>query len=409
MARSALEHLGPRVSASLVVGPVACASAGGGQVPGPAEVLEADHPIPTARNVASASRAEAFVRATGDDETLLLLLSGGASAMLCSPRPPLTLGNLRGLTDALLRAGATINELNAVRKHLEVLKGGGLLRAAVDGRADVLTASPRVVTLVLSDVLGDRLDVIGSGPTAPDPTTFEMACGVIERYGLAAAVPAATALLGRGRDGALPETLKPDEPASGFVRHVVIGNNRLAIDAACEAASRSGFAVVGRREHVEGEAAEVASSFVADAVALEQTLRSAAETKRGARGACLVWGGETTVSVGEASGTGGRNQEFCLAAAIDLAERAVACVTDIRLSGITILSLATDGRDGPTDAAGGVVDSRTCALIEAAGLDPHAALSRHDSYTALDAAGALLQPGLTGTNINDVMVALVET
>ncbi|QKK08862.1 MAG: glycerate-2-kinase family protein [Planctomycetota bacterium] len=226
-----------------VLGPDGAAPGDG--LPAGSEVWPADHPIPTARNVEAAERlvewlAESAAGERGRSGDMVVLLSGGASAMLCAPREPLTLEQLGRMTDALLRSGASINELNAVRKHLEVLKGGGLLRAALrTASAKEERGRERVLTLVLSDVLGDPLDVIGSGPTAPDPSTFADAVGVLDRYGLLERVPEATALLRRGVAGELSETLKPDDAECARVEHHIIGNNLLAIDAACARPSGS--------------------------------------------------------------------------------------------------------------------------------------------------------------------------
>ena len=392
-----------------VLGPDGAAEGGG--LPAGWEVWPADHPIPTARNVEAAGRLVAWLAESERGEVdqpgdLVVLLSGGASAMLCTPREPLTLEQLGRMTDALLRSGASINELNAVRKHLEVLKGGGILRAALGSRCGEGGRS-RVVTLVLSDVLGDPLDVIGSGPTSPDPTTFADALAVLKRYGLAGEVPAATELLERGCAGRIPETLKPKDPECAHAEHQVIGNNRLGIDAACVEAKRLGYAVSERREMVEGEAAVIGRELARAALRLRDNANVNAWASAPAR-ACLVWGGETTVTVGDAPGLGGRNQELALAAACELANAGPASGHSAESPAITIMSLATDGRDGPTDAAGAVVDGLTCARIRAAGLDADDALRGHDSYPALDAAGALIRTGLTGTNVNDVMLALVE-
>ncbi len=342
--------------------------------------LEVDHPVPTPRNVDAARAARTHAAALGPSDILLVLLSGGASAMLCLPRPPLTLDDLAAITDALLRAGAPIEELNAVRKHCEVLKGGGLAAACPAGR---------IVTLILSDVPGDRLDVIGSGPTAPDPTTFADALAVLERRSALNAAPAVTALLRRGVAGTEPETVKPDSPLWARVENIVIGNNRLALDAACAEAMRLGYAFAERRELVEGEAADVGRRLALAALAF----RASGRTR-----ACIAWGGETTVTVGDAAGRGGRNQELALAAAIELAGTA----------GVTIMSLATDGRDGPTDAAGAIVDGSMAARMRDAAIDAAHALRTHDSHRALDAAGALVRTGPTGTNVNDLMIALVD-
>lgn len=347
---------------------------------GPIRILEVDHPIPTPRNLNAAGAVLDFVARIPSEDRLLLLLSGGASAHLCLPRRPVTLPQLADITDALLRAGAPIQNLNAVRKHCEVLKGGGLARACTAGG---------ILTLILSDVLGDPLDVIGSGPTAPDPTTFADALAILKRRALLEAVPAVTAHLRRGLAGAEAETAKPGDYLWARVDNRVIGNNRLALDAACAETSRLGYALADRREAVEGEAADFGRELAAAAKALQIS---------GATRSCIAWGGETTVTVGPAPGRGGRNQELALAAAIALEAH----------PGITIVSFATDGRDGPTDAAGAVVDAETCARIRAAGIDPADALARHDSHTALGAAAVLLRTGPTGTNVNDLMVALVD-
>ena len=377
MAEAALEVLGGRVASALVVG-----VDGGPGVQSPLiERLVADHPLPTARNTAAAERVRAFAADAAAAESLLVLLSGGASALLCLPRRSLGLQQIASVTDALLRAGAPIEALNTVRKHCEVLKGGGL--AAMSGAGSLMA-------LVLSDVLGDRLDVIGSGPTAPDPTTFVDALGVLERWGVDGVSPAVHALLRRGAAGEESETVKPGDPIWARVQNRVIGGNHVAIDAAVEAVRSDGGEIAGRRERVEGEAAAVGRSLAREARSLL--------IGNGTPSRALVWGGETTVTVGTASGLGGRNQELALAAAIGLDGA----------SGVSVLSLATDGRDGPTDAAGACVDGQTCARIRRAGIDPNEALGRHDSHTALDAAGALRRTGPTGTNINDVMMAIVD-
>lgn len=383
MAKAAARLLGGQIRAMLVVEPEGSPSAsvaGMVQDGTSSERWVADHPIPTARNIAAAERVREFVAGVPAEETLLVLLSGGASAMLCLPREPLGLDDIAEVTDAMLRAGAPIESLNAVRKHCEVLKGGGLTAASGAGR---------LVSLVLSDVLGDRLDVIGSGPTAPDPTNFTDALHELDRWGVSDASPAVAALLAKGAVGEVPETVKPDDPLWSRVENHIIGSNLLAIDAAVEAVSAAGYAIVSRREMVQGEAAEIGRALVRSARELQDSGRTPA---------AIVWGGETTVTVGDASGIGGRNQELALAASIELDA----------VDGLTVLSLATDGRDGPTDAAGGVADGTTCARVREAGIDPALALNTHDSHAALDAAGALVRTGPSGTNVNDVMLALID-
>jgi hydroxypyruvate reductase len=381
MTEAALDRIGPR----LVAGAVSCVPDHEqrlldhiGRHAFPIRVCPADHPLPTGRNLLAADTIAATASAAGEGDAVLVLVSGGASAHLTAPAAGLTLDELRALTGSLLRAGATINELNAVRKHLERLKGGGLARLIHPARADVL---------VLSDVLGDPLDTIGSGPTAPDHSTFDQAARVLERFNLREAHPAAWNRLERGRRGEIPETPKPGDPVFARLTHTVIANNRAAIDAAVEHARALGLRVVQVRDAVQGEAAEVGRDLA----------RALAAVPPDQRPACVVLGGETTVTVGEATGVGGRNQELALAAAIALES----------IPGAAVITLATDGVDGPTDAAGAVVHSGTVPALRKAGVDPHEALARHDSHTALDAVASLRRTGPTGTNINDIAIGLV--
>jgi len=373
MARVAIEHAQQRVQRGLVVARPEHVD----RVPtmgGVVRVLAADHPIPTERNIRAAREVSRFVAATGAQERLVVLISGGGSAQLSSPRKPLTLAQVAALTDALLRSGATINEINCVRKHCETIKGGQLAQ---------LAAPAPVSAFVLSDVLGDPLDVISSGPFAPDPTSFADALDVVESRGLAAAHGEVVALLRRGAAGGEEETPKPGDAVFTHVEHHVIANNACAVDAAADALRNAGFDVVEIRTGVQGEASVVGSQLGRRVCALSA-------------GSAVVWGGETTVHVGEAPGKGGRNQELALAAAVEID----------RVPGAAVLSLATDGVDGPTDAAGGVVDTESVAHMRARGVDPGEALARHDSYAALRACGGLLVLGATGTNVNDVMVGL---
>lgn len=339
------------------------------------ESIEADHPVPTARNLAASQRVVRLGESVPDDGTLLVLLSGGASALLTLPAEGLALDDLATVTQALLRAGAPIDELNAVRKHCERLKGGGLVRLA----------SPRAVhALILSDVVGDRLDVIGSGPTAPDPTTYADALAVLERRGALGASRAVTDHLRRGAAGQLPETLKPGDPALALARNTIIGGNETALRAAEHQLASDGFNIIAVEREVAGEAEEIGRT-------LARRLRAIREPDRPA---CILLGGETTVTVGDATGVGGRNQELALAAAIELDGD----------PSLGVLAFATDGRDGPTDAAGAFVTGATASAARERGLDPALALRQHDSNTILGAAGALIRTGPTGTNINDVAV-----
>jgi hydroxypyruvate reductase len=311
-------------------------------------------------------------------DLVLAVISGGGSALLTLPASDLSLDDLQATTGLLLRSGATIVELNTVRKHLSQIKGGGLARSA--GRA-------QVVSLVLSDVVGDPLDAIASGPLVPDPTTFEDAWQVLARYDLVAQVPAAVRQrLAAGRRGEVPETPKPGAAIFGRVQTVVVGNNRLAAEAAVEAARAWRLNALLLSTFVEGEAREVAR--VAAALARELV----ACNRPVARPACLVWGGETTVTV-QGGGRGGRNQELALAAALALAG----------VPGVVLVALGTDGTDGPTDAAGAVATGQTVARARALDLDARAHLADNDAYPFFDALGDLIRTGPTGTNVNDLL------
>lgn len=353
----------------------------GRTLPPAVAAFEAGHPVPDEESRAGVDAIEALLSGGREGDVAVVLLSGGASALLADPAEPLSLADLQATTGLLLRSGASIVELNAVRKHLSRLKGGGLAR---------LAAPATVVAFVLSDVVGDALDVIASGPAAPDPTTFADAWRVVEGRGLGGALPAAvTSRLRAGVEGRLPETPKPGDPLFDRVSCVVVGSNRLAALAAAHEARELGYASLLLTTRVEGEAREVARVVAAlgrGVLAEGDPLPSPA---------CLVLGGETTVTV-RGTGRGGRNQELALAAALALDG----------VDGVAVMALATDGSDGPTDSSGAIVDGTTAASIRAAGLDPVAALAGNDAYPALEAAGAQLKTGPTGTNVNDLYVVL---
>jgi glycerate 2-kinase len=338
------------------------------------ELAEAGHPVPDRRGQIAAQRMLSIAESAGPRDLVLLLVSGGGSALLPAPAPPITLEEKGQVTRLLLAAGASIGELNAVRKHLSLLKGGQLARAA---------APARTLTLLLSDVIGDRLDVIASGPTAPDPTTFADALGVLERRGVLDRV--ATSVVERLRAGArgeIAETPKPGEPLFTRVTNVVIGNNRLVVEAAARAAERVGCTPRMATAALEGEASDAARTLVAEARALP--LRT-----------CLIAGGETTVTV-RGSGRGGRCQQFALAAALALRPE----------DQLSVLAAGTDGTDGPTDAAGAVVDASTPARGGAAGQDPERALADNDAYAFLRASADLIVTGPTNTNLLDLYLAV---
>jgi hydroxypyruvate reductase len=377
MARTAESRLGRHLSGGVAV---TNADAGGLER---MRVLTASHPVPDARGLAAAREIEELARGLGPDDLLLVLLSGGASALLPAPAEGLTLDDKQRTTGVLLRGGATIHELNAVRKHLSRLKGGGLARVA---------APARVVTLVLSDVVGDDLSTIASGPTSPDPTTYADALAVLTRRGLLTEVPRAVrARLEAGVRGEQPETPKPGERFFRRVTARIVGSNRLSVAAAAREARRQGLRPMVLTTHLEGEAREAARVLVA-------ILRECVESGRpAATPVCLLAGGETTVAVSGA-GRGGRNQELAVAAAEALAGFGAPAV---------VASFGTDGIDGASDAAGGVVDDETTARAAALGLAPPAAfLGDNDTRNFLGPLGDLIFTGPTGTNVCDVVVAL---
>ncbi len=379
MAVAVEEVLGGRISAGLVNRPHGVAP------PQPLRRIRlqpAAHPLPDRAGLAGTERICALLEGLTERDLALVLLSGGASAMLTRPAAEISLDDLRRLTDLLLHSGATIQEVNAVRKHISQIKGGQLARRT----------HARLLVLLLSDVVGSPLDAIGSGPCAPDPTTFADAWDVMERYDLFEQVPVAVRKhLLQGLHGEIAETPKPGDPLFARVHHQIVADNRSAALAVVERARALGLQAELLTSYLEGEAREVGR--VVAALAREEALHG----RPLPRPACLVLGGETTVTV-RGDGQGGRNQELALAAALALAG----------LEGVVVVSLATDGVDGPTDAAGAVVDGRTVARARTLGLDPAAHLARNDAYPLLDAVGALIRTGPTGTNVNDLVMVLVE-
>lgn len=337
-----------------------------------------DHPLPTARNAHHAKALLRFIAET-HPAPIVVLLSGGASALLSLPDHGLTIDDVAGLTRDMLCGGMTIDEINTVRRHMERLKGGRL----------ALAAYPRPVhVLVLSDVIGNCLEAIGSGPCAADPTTYADALEVLTRRGLMHAHPRVADVLQEGVRGEREETPKPGDPRLSGVRHEIVGDNALAVRTAGEAAQRLRFHIVRAASGVAGEASEVG----------ERLAREIAGVPREHAPACIILGGETTVTVGAATGVGGRNQEVALAAAMAL--------ESLRGSEVAIAAFATDGVDGATRAAGAVVTGRTCEEARGLGLDPAESLAQHDSGAFFERLGAALVTGPTGTNVNDLAIAL---
>ena len=353
--------------------------------PAPCELLLGGHPVPNENSVLAGQRIAALLINARHDDLVVCLISGGGSALATLPIEGISLADLQSLTDALLRSGATINELNAVRKHLDRVKGGGIARMA---------GPARVLSLILSDVVGDPLDVIASGPTAPDTTTYADAWRALEARGLAeSAPPAIREHLLAGVRGEIPDTPKSIDVLrfAERVQNVVVGSNRQAAQAAVTRARQLGFNAQLLSTFVEGEAREVgrvAAALAKEAAHFDQPVE---------KPACLVWGGETTVTV-RGKGKGGPNQEMVLAAAIALDG----------WQDVLVEALGTDGLDGPTDAAGAIATGETVSRAHALGLNAAAMLANNDAYHFFAPLGDLIVTGPTGTNVNDLLFILVK-
>ena len=353
-----------------------------GEWPASIATVRAGHPIPTEASEAAGRAALYLAREAAADESLLVLLSGGASALLAAPAGGITLPDKQAATKLLLDAGASIDELNAVRKHLSAVKGGGLAAAA---RCEV-------VTFALSDVVGPVRDdpgVIGSGPTAPDTSTWEDALSVVTRRGVLARLPHAVRLrLEAGARGEIAETPKPGDPRLARATWHLIGSRADAMDAARNAAIDRGFSTITIEAAIVGEARDAGPAFVARALEVSRRLP---------RPVCVIGAGETTVRV-VGRGKGGRNQELALS---------VAAALDALREPAAFLSVGTDGIDGPTDAAGGLVDGATLARARELGVDLDLSLADNDAYHALDRLGDLVRTGPTDTNVGDLQVLVI--
>lgn len=348
------------------------------------EVLGAGHPLPDNKGLLAAQRLVSRIKNAQANELILLLLSGGGSALLPYPVEGVSLADKIATTRLLLSSGATINQINGVRKHLSQIKGGGLARWAPP--ADLHA-------LILSDVLGDDLSAIASGPTVADETRFADAIGVFNDKQLWPQVPEAVRdYLQQGAAGLKAETLKPGDPALQSAGQTLIGSNAISVEAAISAAQQNDYQTHLYSRHLCGEAREVAEQLARHA----QNLLSAGLQQATA----VIAGGETTVTL-RGSGKGGRNQEMALAFAMAAEQLALACEW-------VFLSGGTDGLDGPTDAAGGIVDNTTLNRIRHAGINPQTALAHNDSYPALQAANDLLITGATGTNVADLQILLLH-
>jgi glycerate 2-kinase len=346
------------------------------------EISAAGHPLPDHRGLSATKRCLEMLGRVGRNDCVIVFLMGGASSLLVQPAGGITLKDKQAATVALLKSGMNIREMNSVRKHISAVKAGGLLRAAYPAR---------VLTLAISDVIGDDPSVIGSAPSFHDSTTFRDAWQILEKHGLANKIPRAVRnYLLSGAHGDFPETLKPGSLLSSRNPFVVIANNKDALAAAEEKAESLGFAVKVLTAELSGHAQSKAREVCRK---LKSTLR---EKNLARRPRCFLLGGETTVRV-KGKGLGGRSQEFALASAPELS----GC------GGIFLLSAASDGSDGPTDAAGAFVDGETFARARKLGIDPYRLLRNNDSYRFFETMGDLFRPGPTGTNVLDLVIALV--
>ena len=358
-------------------------------------VLPTGHPVPDARGVAAAREVRHYLRQARPGDAAVILISGGGSALLPSPAPGLSLDDKIALTERLLASGASIGEINTLRKHLSSLKGGGLARIAAPASVDAL---------ILSDVIGDDLSTIASGPTAPDPTTFDDARAILRERELWADCPEAIRQrVFDGCAGRIEDTPDADDPVFDDVRNWLVGTNGLSLDAAAAHAASLGYETIVVSRALTGEARE-AARWLADR--LTRSVGSTHSAHAAKRDVALLAGGETTVTL-RGDGRGGRNQELAMWFAL---ERRTLDRGETRTSepAWVCLSGGTDGRDGPTDAAGGIADPGTLLRIESAGLDAPLELERNNSYAALDAAGDLFKTGPTGTNVADLQIVLAR-
>lgn len=396
MARGAARVLGDGIGGGVVVGPPDGVDP---RLPG-VRFFRGGHPLPTAEGVEGARALLDAARSAGPTDRILLLLSGGGSAILTLPAEGVTVDDVRTTTRLLLEAGAPIEELNAVRKHLDLLKGGRLARAVAEA-AEAWRANgpdgtgrregPRLTALVISDVVGDRLDVIASGPVSPDPSTWADAVRVCEDRGVWKALPLTVQRrLLHGVAGEISDTPAADDPAFETVEVEIVGSAATAAEGARKEAGRRGYEVSLLTTELEGEAREAGARLAA----IARRIRASGEPVQPP--ACVVAAGETTVTV-RGEGRGGRNQELALGAAVELDG----------VDGALVASLGTDGIDGPTDAAGALATGTTARRAHVRGLDPADHLARNDAYPFFNTLDDLLITGPTGTNVMDLQVVLV--
>ena len=374
MAEALLPLLGKHLTGGVVIVPT-----GAELQLDPVTVVGGEHPLPGAGSLQGGELISTVLTDRRPADLICFCLTGGASSLLVQPVPGVSLEDKLAVNRALLACGADIHEINTVRKHLSQLKGGNLARRA---------APATVVSFILSDVIGDDLSTIGSGPTVPDPSTFADAWKVLETHNLLQSIPESVKThLSHGRSGTIPDTPKPHDPAFSHVHNFLIGSNTLALEAAARAAQRLGYISYIVPDPISGDTTHAARAFARQIKAC-----LAAEQKP----TCLLAGGETTVQV-TGKGQGGRNQEFALIVAEELHNQ----------TGWALLSAGTDGIDGPTDAAGAFVDSQSMQKAREKQLDSQKVLNDNDTYPFFTALGDLFQPGPTGTNVMDIKIVLI--
>ncbi|MEW6109499.1 MAG: glycerate kinase [Nitrospirota bacterium] len=347
------------------------------------QVFEAGHPVPDENGLKATESIIKLLKSADMNTLSVCLVSGGGSALLVSPHEGITLDEKQKTTHFLLKAGADIHELNTVRKHISRVKGGRLAEIAFPSK---------IISLILSDVIGDKLDVIASGPTSPDTTTYDEAINVIGKYRLTGKIPHAVMdILVRGREGITPDTPKQGNRVFEKVENIIIGSNSKALEAAKKKADSSGLQTEILSNELTGEAGDVGRWLAKNAKALKKERRGDKTVN------CVISGGETTVTV-KGNGLGGRNTELALTFAMEIEG----------VQGITLLSAGTDGTDGPTDAAGAIVDGQTIVKARNAGLDPSKYLEDNDSYSFFKKTEDLLITGPTGTNVMDLQILVIE-
>jgi len=346
-------------------------------------VMEAGHPIPDKNSQLAAQRTLRLAGSCEANDLLICLLSGGASSIWAAPQPPIKLDEKKQVTESLLACGANIHEINTIRKHISNIKGGQLAEAAQPAM---------LITLAISDVVGDQLSSIGSGPTVADPTTFKNVFDIVNKYNLMSKLPQSVSdIVWDGYKKLIKDTPKPSNPAFSKKIELVIGSNKKALEMAQQTARYLGYQVQILSSKLTGEAKEIGPKLV------EQAKELAASQRPGDKPWMLLAGGETTVTL-SGNGKGGRNQEMSLAAAIAMEG----------VDNMTFASIGTDGTDGPTDAAGAIADGSTVARGKSRGLDAHIYLANNDSYNYFKGTGDLIKTGPTGTNVMDIQVLIVE-